>query len=197
MSTYGTAIVIDSPAGDALVEHATGMFVDSGYVYRSAAADGWTRVVVATEEIEQIEPISRLLHSLGTGRAAVAQDNDEFGAAWTVLAADGGTVRPVHRRYVLNADPSNPVEVARTIQDLGGTDPRADDVAGDLAASAAADLFRVDHEPMVEAERASEDAWQGLGTVGGAFPWWLGLGLPWPGPDAGEPVYPGEAGPTT
>jgi len=63
-------------------------------------------------------------------------------------------------------------------------------VAGAQAAAAAAALFGVDPGPVVEAEIRSDHAWEELGTVGGPFPWWSALQLPWPGPDAGEPVPP-------
>jgi hypothetical protein len=159
-------------------------------VYRSVSSDGLTRMVVALEAIEQLERFSSLLGSLGTGRAAVAEDNDEFGAAWTVLSAENGSVTTVHRRYVLNANPGKRAEIAEAVQDLGGIDPRAQDVAGEHAAAAAADLFGVDPRPLIDAEKRSNHAWEELGTVGGPFPWWSALQLPWPGPHAGEPVPP-------
>lgn len=196
VSTYGTTVVIDSPNGDLLVEMATHLAAENADVYRSVSADGWIRVVVALDDIEQVERFQSLLGRLGTGRVAVAEDNDEFGAAWAVLAAENGTIHTVHRRYVLNADPTNRTDVARAIQDLDATDPRTHDVAGAQAAAAAAALFGVDPGPVVEAEAKSHRAWKELGTVGGPFPWWPALQLPWPGPHAGEPVPPDPETPT-
>lgn len=196
MSTYGTTVVIDSPDRDKLLDFAAQLAAEAADVYRSVSPDSWTRVVVALDGIEQVGRFSSLLGRLGTGRVAVAEDNDEFGASWTVLAAENGIVDTVHRRYVLNADPTNRTDVARAIQDLGTSDPRTLDVAGPQAAAAAAALFGVDPGPVVEAEAKSLHVWKELGTVGGPFPWWLALRLPWPGPHAGEPVAPDPETPT-
>ena len=51
-----------------------------------------------------------------------------------------------------------------------------------------ANLFEVDHAPMIDAENGADAAYECLGVVGGPFPWWGALGLAWSGPQAGDPV---------
>jgi hypothetical protein len=137
-----------------------------------------------------IDQISALVASAGRGRAAVAEDNDEYGACWVVLAAEDGVTRTVHRRYILNASPRRGREVKQALKDfvVEGQlrDPRADDVPGAPAATEAALLFGVDPRGVVDAEARSDTAFEGLGVVGGPFPWKDAMGLTWPGPDAGR-----------
>ncbi len=170
MSTYGTALVLDVPSGSDAGPW-TGEVSDLG--------SGLTRLVAFSPDIEQMEAVGAVLAAAGSGRAAVAEDHDEYGALWAVPAAEDGAVRTVHRRYVLNADPDDAREVAAAVEDHG-TDPRTADVAGEAAAARAAALFGVDAAAMVQAERSSGSAYLALGTVGGPFPWWDALGLPWP-----------------
>ena len=187
---------MDSPHAVRLADVATRLASQGADVYRSAPVNGWARMTASLEGIGHIGMISSLLGSVGIGRAAIAEDNDEFGAMWAVLSAEDGTVSTVHRRYLLNADPANPTEVALALRDLDGVDPRRWDVAGEQAAAAAAVLFSVESSVMVAAERDSATAFREIGTVGGPFPWWDALGLPWPGPRAGEPVRPDPAATT-
>ena len=137
-------------------------------------------------DVGQLDLIKRMVVSAGNCRVAVAEDNDEFGALWVVLSVTDGLVQTVHRRYVLNADPYRRRDVRRALRALDGMDPRTEDVAGPAAASAAADLFEVDRRPMLEAELDSVWAFQQIGVVGGPFPWWEALRLPWEG--VGEPL---------
>lgn len=97
----------------------------------------------------------------------------------TAFVLDVGGVRTVHRRYVLNADPEDADEVADALAELDA-DPQVLDQAGPAAAEAAEALFGVDPEPVVRAERDSASAWEEIGTIGGPFPWWSALELPWP-----------------
>ena len=174
MSTYGTALVADLPAGAASAP--------AGWEHETVELGGdLVRLVARSGEIDQVARVEELLAAAGSGRAAVAEDHDEYGALWVVLSADHRAVWTVHRRYVLPADPGDPEAVAAAIEDHGGTDPREADVAGEDAAAAAARLFGVPTGPMVEAERASASAHLELGLVGGPFPWWDALRLPWPG----------------
>lgn len=129
--------------------------------------------------------VSDLMSSTGALRAVLAEHYDEFGALWAVLAATGDRVSVVHRRYVLNADPDDPEEVALAIRSLETNDPRAEDVAGPAAAASAAELFGLEPSRMQDAEQESASAWEELGVIGGPFPWWDAMGLNWPGPDAG------------
>jgi hypothetical protein len=62
------------------------------------------------DEIEQVERVTQVLAAVGQGRAAVAEDYDENGALWVVLAASNSNVRTVHRRYILNADLGSLIE---------------------------------------------------------------------------------------
>jgi hypothetical protein len=61
-----------------------------------------------------------------------------------------------------------------------GEDPRERDIAGPDAAAAAAALFDADPAPAIEAERSSATAYEEIGVIGGPFPWWDALDLPWP-----------------
>lgn len=187
MSTYGTAIVIDVPDGvdPGIVSEA--LIAMGGDVYTLSAPDGWQRATAYIGEIERVEQISQLLRRVGTARAAIAEDNDEFGALWVVLGCEEGEVWTAHRRYILNADPSDEEQVTAAIEDLGG-DPRSADVASAYAAAAAARLFGVDAQLVIAAEDQSLTAFEGLGVVGGPFPWWSALGLPWPQAGVGPSV---------
>ena len=186
MSTFGTALVIDvAPEGD--VAGLAVVLNTRDSCPRSAQTDsGWTRVSAGLPEIGQLDLIKRMAVSAVTCRVAVAEDNDEFGALWVVLSVNNGLVQTVHRRYILNADPYRRREVRRAVRALDGMDPRTEDVAGPAAAAAAADLFEVDRGPMLEAELDSVWAFQQIGVVGGPFPWWKALRLPWGG--VGEPL---------
>jgi hypothetical protein len=186
LSTFGTALVIDVAPGGDLREIASVLNAREAFPMVEQLHSGWTRVNAGLRDIEQLDLIERLAVSAGTCRVAVAQDNDEYGALWVVLAVHDGEVRTVHRRYVLNADPYSRREVRRALRDFKGRDPRNADVAGPEAAAAAADLFEVDRQPMLEAELDSVWAYQKIGVVAGPFPWWDALGLPWDG--AGEPL---------
>ena len=151
----------------------------------------WVRLTTyLTFAIELLDPITALLESAGEARAVIAEDNDEYGACWVVLAVEGGVARTVHRRYVLNADPRSRRDVKHALRDFvqGGQlkDPRADDVAGARAAVEAALLFGAEPGAVINAETGSVTAFEGLGVVGGPFPWLEPMGLTWPGPEAGR-----------
>lgn len=186
MSTYGTALVIDAPHRDELARTGVQLATD-GDVWASSAPDGWGRLTVAVREISQTDRVKTLLLALGTARAVVAEDHDEFGAEWTVLSAVDGDVATVHRRYLLGVDPSDRRAVAELIRAIG-VDPREGDVQGGPAAAAAAELFGVDPAPVLDAEERSAQAHHLMGTVGGPFPWWQALGLAWPSAGPGVPV---------
>lgn len=188
MSTYGTAVAIDvAPDGrlDAVLAE-----LHDWSAWGSPVGDtGWTRITLSSNGIQRLGDVRHLLTVARKACAAVAEDNDEYGALWVVLAARPGALRTVHRRYVLNADPRDPGEVAAQVARLGG-DPRRRDVAGPAAARAAAEMFGVDPEPVLAAEAASHRLHESIGVVGGPFPWWDALGLTWPGPAAGVPIHP-------
>ncbi|WP_375489096.1 hypothetical protein [uncultured Jatrophihabitans sp.] len=180
MSTYGTTFVIDVAPGSAYrPSNAVRASLVDGF--RTRAADGWERVSVSVSEIEVVDDLLSGLAAAGTARLAVAEDNDEFGARWVVARASDGVVEVVHRRYILNADPESSDEVDVALEDLDG-DPRDADIAGVPAATAAADTFGVAAPAVVDAEEESATAWEEIGIVGGPFPWWDALGLPWPVP---------------
>jgi hypothetical protein len=181
MSTYGTAIVIDVAPGGDVDEVLSVLSRRDPHTKATETESGWTRVTAFLADVGQLALIEYAAVSAGRARVAVAEDNDEYGALWVVLSASDGRATAVHRRYVLNADPHDPSDVALALQDLDGIDPRAVDVAGPAAAAAAAELFEVDPGPMVEAEHDSDSAFKEIGVVGGPFPWWDALSLPWPG----------------
>ena len=191
MATYGTAVVIDSPNENRLTSLAQALATETiADLYRSTLPDGWTRMVLWLSGIEEHDRVSTLLSHLGIGRAAIAEDYDEFGAAWSVLAAEDALVRTVHRRYVLGGDPTDPADIAAAIDDLDGEDPRAGDVTGDQAAVDAAALFGVHASGMLAADALATTSDLIDGSVGGPFPWWDALNLPWPGDGAGDPLPP-------
>lgn len=185
VSTYGTAVVIDCPR-QRVAQVIAGLTArgDGGQPLVSPGGGShpeWSRVSAYLRSIELSPVVVALLSEAGEGRAVIAEDNDEFGASWTVLTCEGGAVTVVHRRYVLNADPDDPDEIEAAILDLEG-DPRESDVAGASAAAKAARVFELDPDAMVAAEARSGAAWEELGVVGGPFPWWDALGLTWPVP---------------
>ncbi|HLN77480.1 MAG TPA: hypothetical protein VK204_10585 [Nocardioidaceae bacterium] len=181
MSTFGTALVIDLAPGSEVSEIAAVLNARVAYPRAIELESGWTRVSAFMPDVGQLDLIKDMSVSAGTCRVAVAEDNDEFGALWAVLSVRDGVVETVHRRYVLNADPTDPGEVEAALQDLDGVDPRAEDVAGPGAARAAADLFEVEQARMLEAELESTWAFEQIGVVGGPFPWWDALRLHWGG----------------
>jgi hypothetical protein len=204
MSTFATVVWIDiRPSGPVArvagaLDGLRDLSVADGSPMERIWADvdnGWVRLsTYLTFGVDLVDEIDSLLVSAGHGRAAIAEDRDEFGALWVVLAADDGVTRTVHRRYVLNADPRQRRQVKLALQDFvedGKTqDPRADDVAGAEAAAEAALLFDVAPGPVVAAEAGSGTAFKEIGAVGGPFPWIDALGLVWPGPRAGRPFVP-------
>ncbi|HSE07719.1 MAG TPA: hypothetical protein VLB29_03550 [Nocardioidaceae bacterium] len=181
MSTYGTALVFDvAPEGSVGAVMAL-LGARDPHATTLETGSGWTRVTAFLADVGQLALVEHAATSAGRCRVAVAEDNDEYGALWVVLSASEGRVTTVHRRYVLNADPHDPSDVATALRDLDWIDPREVDVAGADAAAAAAELFEVDPDVMVAAERDSDSAFKEIGVVGGPFPWWDALGLPWPG----------------
>lgn len=200
MSTYATTVWVDLRPDGPVARVAEGLagLRDPSSALGSPAEriwidveSDWVRLTTyLTFAIEVIDKITALLESAGEARAAIAEDNDEFGACWVVVAVEGGVARTVHRRYVLNADPRSRRDVRQTLRDFVQDgqlkDPRADDVAGAEAAAQAARLFGVEAGPVVDAEAGSVTAFEGLGIVGGPFPWLEPMGLTWPGPEAGR-----------
>ena len=89
MSTYGTAVVLDIPPEAADATTAAAPWT----LEASDLGGGWTRMVTYSDEIEQVPAVERLLAAAGSGRAAVAEDHDEYGALWVVLASDGSALR--------------------------------------------------------------------------------------------------------
>ncbi|MFQ6172286.1 hypothetical protein ACK8HX_11825 [Oryzobacter sp. R7] len=188
MSTYGTAVAIDV-APDGRLDSTLAALHDWSAWARPLGDTGWARITLSSSGIERLGDVRHLLTTAGKACAAVAEDNDEHGALWVVLAARPGALRVVHRRYILNADPHDAKEVARQVAQFG-EDPRRRDVAGPAAARAAAEMFGVDPGPVVSAEASSDRLHHSIGVVGGPFPWWDALGLTWPGPGAGVPIPP-------
>lgn len=203
MSTYGTAVVIDVP-DDAGLDVAVALLqsADSttdgapprGDYYATSAPDGWRRVTAYVYQPGLFEQFPFVLPLLGTARVASAEDFDEFGALWIVVAVENGVPRTVHRRWLFNADPHDPEQVTAAIA-AQGEDPRDQDVAGDEPARAAANVFGIEPTEMIAAERASDQAHQRMGVVGGPFPWWDALALPWPQPGAGTLLAGSESTP--
>lgn len=173
MSSYGVAFVVEVPQGSSWV---TGLV---GYE-DEPRSDGWACAQGCVDlDDEAVEQVREQLAITG-GRAAVAEDRDDYGACFEVLEGRGGTLATVYRAFVLNADPEDADEVEAALGEYE-SDPRAEDVTGKQAAQAAAGLFGVDPTAMVEADATYRDtAWEELGVVGGPFPWWPALGLDWP-----------------
>jgi hypothetical protein len=185
VSTYGVAAVIDLHGTRSLDHVLDGVARLGGVAWLAPVVGPWQRVTAAFGEISQVDTVAGWLLGGGTARAAIAEDYDEYGALWVVLASADSRVDTVHRRYVLNADPNDPDDVAMAVAELGGVDPRTEDVAGSEAASDAAVLFDVEPAAMVAAESEADRAYREIGVVGGPFPWWRALRLPWPEPGAG------------
>jgi hypothetical protein len=185
MSSFGTAFVIDTPPGvaTAIVDQYSHEHAREAYVLRSA--DGWRRVSAYLDEPGRLNELLELAVSVGTARFVVAEDFDEYGALWAVVTAVDSTARVLHRRWILNADPDDEEAVETAIQDNDG-DPRASDVTGDAALFAVAQLFGVDISRLSDADEESASAWMQIGVIGGPFPWWDALGLPWPEPGIGQ-----------
>lgn len=185
MSTYGVAVVVDLQGTRSLDQVLDGVARLGGVAWLAPVGGPWQRVTASFGEISQVETVAGWLAGGGTGRAVIAEDYDEYGALWVVLASADSRVHTVHRRYVLNADPNDLDDVAVAVAELGGVDPRTEDVAGTEAASEAAVLFDVEPAAMLAAEGEADRAYREIGVVGGPFPWWQALRLPWPQPGAG------------
>jgi hypothetical protein len=186
MSTFGTALVVDTPPGVPFdpPDPVRSALVDG---FGTTAPDGWDRAVALVSEVEVVDDLLDALLLAGTGRLAVAEDNNGYGVRWVVAHAVDGEVETVHRRYLLAADPADAAATAGAV-DRVGEDPRVHDLAGPEAAAAAARVFGVDPAPVVAAEAESAQAWRRMGTPGGPFPWWPALGLPFPRTAAGAPL---------
>ena len=180
MGTHALAYVVDTAPGSTFAAPATIAAV-TRYSYDEHLAGGWRRHAAYADAPDDWDLLLPAVADAGGARLVVAADFDEYGALWLVASADGGVVRQVHRRYVLNADPADAAAVAAAIEDLG-EDPCADDLAGPDAAGEAAELFGQQTGPMAQAEADSASAYQRIGTVAGPFPWWSALSLRWPAP---------------
>jgi hypothetical protein len=177
--TYSTVAIIDVRGDDTFDAVKDAVRCTAIGSREKPVGDGWRRMIVQFGGIEWVDDIQTWLAAFGVARAAISEDDDEFGAQWVVLAAEGGTVRTVHRRYLLNADPNDPAEVKNVLSDFEDGDPRRGDVAGAPAARAAAALFDQEPGPMVAVERATKRAHGGSGVVQQPLPWWEALALPW------------------
>ncbi|KNX38848.1 hypothetical protein [Luteipulveratus halotolerans] len=180
MGTHALAYVVDIEPGSTFAAPATIAAV-TRYLYDEHLAGGWSRHAAYADAPDDWDLLLPAVADAGRARLVVAADFDEYGALWLVASADGGVVREVHRRYVLNADPTDTAAVTAAIDELG-EDPRAEDIAGPDAAGEAAVLFGQPTGPMVQAEAGSASAYQRIGTVAAPFPWWEALGLRWPAP---------------
>ena len=208
VSTFGAAIWVDLrpdgpvsqvASGLMRLHGESGMHTPQDVVWVKVESDCVRLTTSSALEDDLAETIEAMIAPAAWARVAMAEDLDEFGARWTVLAKDAASpgIRVVHRRYILNADPSDPVEVNAALQDFVAdgvlNDPRSDDVGGPEAATQAAEIFGVSPEQVVAAEAASDTAHEELGVVGGPFPWLDPLGLVWPGPEAGDEFVPDAA----
>lgn len=173
MSSFGAAVVVDVPTeqADRVAAALTGLVEPSGEV------DGLARLSGYTDDLERVQDaVALAVSGVEEARAALALDWDEYGAEFQVLSAEG----IVYRAFVLNADPADPDAVETAVDDHE-EDPRIGDLTGPAAANAAATLFGLDPQPMVQADATYTDtAWEEIGVIGGPFPWWGALGLEWP-----------------
>ncbi len=197
MSSYSTALCLDLPAGTGPIERYRSLAAHLQTVegadvaaWSTTAGNGFTRIVVFAGGATGTEYAVRdWLAEIGAGRAAIAEDNDEFGARWIVLVAAGPDVRTVHARYLFAVDPTDQAGIRAVIDgDFQGDDPRTEDVSGAAALARLAALYGVPPAEVQAAEAAAGTAYRTMGMMGGPFPWWEALGLPWPEDGAGTPL---------
>jgi hypothetical protein len=179
MSSFGTALVLDLPPGVECAEFDDLLRGRALVIYSTDAPDGWRRVCAYLEPPGLLDEALQALDGVQSGRLAVAEDFDEYGALWAVVRLDGENPTVVHRRWLLSADSRSPDEVTAALSEFD-EDPRLKDVTSVDALTDAARLFKTDPSRMLSAEEDSVNAWQSMGVIGGPFPWWDALELPWP-----------------
>jgi hypothetical protein len=116
LSTYGTAFCVDVPAiTDARAVHATirGYTDDPSHTrtFVTTAHDGLIRLLVDVGSEMLGSRADSLAGQIGTGRVAVAENCDEYGAEWRALRVVEGTCTIVHQHQVLPVDPTDLDEV--------------------------------------------------------------------------------------
>jgi hypothetical protein len=205
MSTFAETFCLDAPVGTDMsavyraflaemadqsggIDHSRGV---EGWV--TTAPDGFVRLVVYGDSTFGARyAAGRVLETIGSGRLAVADNHDEFGAAWEASGVIDGVTAAVHRHHVIPVDPADDETVAEFItKDCEGKDPRAEDLRDHAAMTALATLYGVELAVVLAAETIADEAYQDVQVVGGykLFPFWHALDLPWPGEPGLEPLH--------
>ena len=125
-------------------------------------------------------------------RAVVGLDHDEYGVEHVVFDGSGGILVRVHHVYVYPHNEPDP-EIVPTAASLPGRADLAARPDGTLsgvdALAAAAALYDVGAERMVQAVRSTAKAHESLQIVFEPLaPWWAALGVTYPVPALGEPT---------
>jgi hypothetical protein len=211
MSTFGTAFCVDAPdEADVREVHARLARDDwadprQTAAFLSAAPGGLARLVVYLDYSTVGSGVRELVGHIGSGRLAVADNRDEFGAGWSAFRVVGGACTLVHEHEVLPVDPADhetvreyheallegaPPEIRAEMFVDGWVPPRPERDPAALADLAR--LYEADPAVIGDAAAAADHAYEHCCVVGdsGLFPFWFACGLPWPEPGSGEQLTP-------
>jgi len=177
MSTYATAVLIDSDDLDAMtrvlrsVIETAGPGADANTVWAPLLRLGPTtlRGAIYQPHAQLDDAAESVLAALRGGRVAVADDFDEYGAAFASWRVDSHTPRLVYRALICPEDDESLRE-----------DSELPELTGEAAARRLAALWAADVERVLAADPARPALPEELQSVAGPFPWWSALGLAWP-----------------
>lgn len=177
MSTYGTAVLIDTHDTESMtrVLHSIIALGEP----RNAEAVVWAplqqlgpdaaRGGIYLPFVQVDESATEVLSGLTDGRVAVADDFDEYGAIFSSWQADHNGARLVYRAVICPEE-----------DDSLRAEGELPELTGESAADQLATLWGVDAAAVRAADAQQSALPDKLGVVGGPFPWWSALGLPWP-----------------
>lgn len=181
VSTYGLVVVADLPeagAAEALVSRVKSALIASwgagqspveDLEYEVADAEGGVRVSINVQGMVADRREADFFVGSPVGRAVVCEDGDEYGVLFQVWRLDPAGSECLYRAYVHDPDEDpEPATAARAI-------------TGAESAAAAAELYGVDRQVLLDLEDDPSAVSDELGVIGTPFyPWLSHLGLEWP-----------------
>lgn len=177
MSTHGTAIIIDTDDAESMTRLLHSVIARaepdhaSSTVWAPLQPLGPTTVRggIYLPGVQIDEEATEILSQLTSGRVAVADDFDEYGAIFSSWNVDQHAPHLVYRAVICPEGDDSLRE-----------DSELPELTGEFAANQLAALWRVDPATVRAADAQRDSLTDELEVVGGPFPWWSALGLAWP-----------------
>ncbi|MGB3602648.1 hypothetical protein [Gordonia sp. (in: high G+C Gram-positive bacteria)] len=181
MSTYGLVVVADLPdagAAEALVARVKAALIASwgagespveDLEYEVVDVDAGVRVSINVQGMVADRREADFFAGAPAGRAVICEDGDEYGVLFQVWRLDPAGSECVYRAYV--HDPDEDPEPATAARAITGAEP----------AAAAAELYGVDPQVLLDLEADPSPVSDELGVIGTPFePWLSHFGVQWP-----------------